>query len=43
MKKQWTAPELEVLDIKETMAGPGLANVDAIFVDDDEVGYLHSS
>jgi hypothetical protein len=29
MKKEWQKPALEVLNINETMAGPGLRYVDA--------------
>ena len=30
MKKEWKSPNLEVLDINETMAGPGLAIEDRL-------------
>ncbi|SCN07069.1 Uncharacterized protein BCINRASA_04226 [Bacillus wiedmannii] len=37
MKKDWTIPTLEVLDINMTMAGPGLKTPDAVQPDVDEV------
>ncbi|MCM3574676.1 paeninodin family lasso peptide [Mesobacillus subterraneus] len=43
MKKDWKAPVLEVLDIKMTMAGPGIRDVDATYEDEDEQGFLHKS
>ncbi|MEH7302881.1 paeninodin family lasso peptide [Neobacillus drentensis] len=43
MKKNWQAPTLEVLDIKMTMAGPGIAIVDQVYEDEDERGALHHS
>lgn len=43
MKKEWQQPTLEVLDIKMTMQGPGLRDVDGTFQDEDEIGYLHKS
>lgn len=36
MKKEWSAPALEVLDIKMTMAGPGEAIPDGVQPDPDE-------
>ncbi|MFQ3544399.1 paeninodin family lasso peptide [Halobacillus rhizosphaerae] len=36
MKKEWKSPNLEVLDINETMAGPGLAIEDDFQNDPDE-------
>ena len=35
MKNNWKKPELEVLDIKMTMAGPGIATPDAVQPDPD--------
>lgn len=35
MKKDWVKPELEVLDVKMTMAGPGLKTPDAYQPDPD--------
>ncbi|MBM7573490.1 paeninodin family lasso peptide [Aquibacillus albus] len=43
MKKEWKQPELEVLDVNQTMMGPGLANVDFTFADEDETIELHVS
>ncbi|MFT9601156.1 paeninodin family lasso peptide [Mesobacillus sp.] len=43
MKKEWKAPVLEVLDVKMTMQGPGIRDVDAQFEDEDEIGFLHKS
>ncbi|AIQ67004.1 MULTISPECIES: paeninodin family lasso peptide [Paenibacillus] len=37
MKKEYSKPALEVLDVKMTMAGPGVAIVDAFQDDPDEV------
>ncbi|WP_141535395.1 paeninodin family lasso peptide [Bacillus cereus] len=37
MKKDWTIPTLEVLDINMTMAGPGLKIPDAVQDDSDEM------
>ncbi|MEX3618250.1 MULTISPECIES: paeninodin family lasso peptide [Bacillales] len=40
MKKEWSVPALEVLDIKMTMAGPGQSIPDAFQPDpDDPVHY----
>ncbi|MFB5267891.1 paeninodin family lasso peptide [Paenibacillus enshidis] len=40
MKKTWETPELEVLDVKMTLAGPGKAIPDAVQPDvDDPVQY----
>lgn len=36
MKKEWSIPTLEVLDVNMTMAGPGKAIPDAIQYDPDE-------
>ncbi|WP_143812967.1 paeninodin family lasso peptide [Paenibacillus sp. XY044] len=36
MRKEWTTPELEVLDVSMTMAGPGEAKPDAFQPDPDE-------
>jgi hypothetical protein len=36
MKKTWEKPELEVLDINMTMAGPGIRWVDTEQTDPDE-------
>ncbi|WP_019383188.1 paeninodin family lasso peptide [Cytobacillus oceanisediminis] len=36
MKKQWQKPELEVLNINMTMAGPGIKTPDAVQPDQDE-------
>ncbi|MGM1050378.1 MAG: paeninodin family lasso peptide [Bacillota bacterium] len=36
MKKEWSAPALEILDIKMTMAGPGNAIPDGVQPDPDE-------
>ncbi|WP_249869450.1 paeninodin family lasso peptide [Oceanobacillus saliphilus] len=41
--KAWNKPVLEVLDINMTMQGPGIRDVDATFVDEDEVVHLHKS
>ncbi|WP_035725439.1 paeninodin family lasso peptide [Gracilibacillus boraciitolerans] len=43
MKQEWNAPQLEVLDVKETMLGPGYKFVDFTFSDIDEVGEIHAS
>lgn len=37
MKNAWVAPELEVLDVSMTMAGPGRSTPDAVQPDEDEV------
>lgn len=37
MKKEWSIPTLEVLDINMTMAGPGDARADAFQPDPDEM------
>ncbi|MDR7000631.1 paeninodin family lasso peptide [Neobacillus niacini] len=34
MKKEWTMPQLEILDIRMTMNGPGNANPDCFDVSD---------
>nr|WP_139378295.1 paeninodin family lasso peptide [Mesobacillus jeotgali] len=36
MKKKWEKPELEVLSVGLTMAGPGLKTPDAVQPDQDE-------
>lgn len=43
MKKEWKAPVLEVLDVKMTMQGPGIRDVDATYEDEDEIVHLHES
>jgi hypothetical protein len=43
MKKEWKVPVLEVLDVKMTMQGAGIRDVDLVFEDEDEIGYLHKS
>jgi hypothetical protein len=35
MKKSWQKPELEVLDVTMTMAGPGIKTPDAVQPDPD--------
>lgn len=37
MKKEWKKPELEVLNVNMTMAGPGLRTPDAVQPDPSEV------
>ena len=37
MKKLWVKPELEVLNVNMTMAGPGIKTPDAVQPDIDEV------
>lgn len=37
MKKQWQKPELEVLNVSMTMAGPGIKTPDATQPDVDEM------
>lgn len=37
MKKEWQTPQLEVLNINMTMAGPGIKTPDAVQPDVDEV------
>lgn len=37
MKKVWVKPELEVLNVNMTMAGPGIKTPDAVQPDIDEV------
>ncbi|WP_407270160.1 paeninodin family lasso peptide [Radiobacillus sp. PE A8.2] len=41
--KKWQQPVLEVLDVKQTMMGPGTANVDFLWSDEDESVELHYS
>jgi hypothetical protein len=36
-KKTWVKPEIEVLDVKLTMAGPGVTKPDSVQPDVDEV------
>lgn len=43
MKKEWKKPELEILDINMTMAGPGLRIVDAFQDDPDHEEADHYS
>lgn len=43
MKKVWQKPELEMLSINDTLAGPGDAYVDATYQDNDETVHLHES
>ncbi|WP_456277314.1 paeninodin family lasso peptide [Bacillus sp. AK128] len=35
MKMEWKKPSLEVLNVSMTMAGPGIANPDAVQPDPD--------
>ncbi|WP_134702561.1 paeninodin family lasso peptide [Ammoniphilus sp. YIM 78166] len=42
MKKQWQKPALEVLDVKMTMAGPGVTTPDAFQPDPDETIHYES-
>ncbi|WP_151736836.1 paeninodin family lasso peptide [Paenibacillus tengchongensis] len=37
MKKEYSKPALEVLDVKMTMAGPGLTIADSFQNDPDEI------
>lgn len=37
MKKEYSKPALEVLDVKMTMAGPGLTIADSFQADPDEI------
>ena len=37
MKKEWSVPSIEVLDINMTMAGPGTRFPDAFQGDPDEI------
>ncbi|CAM3960551.1 MULTISPECIES: paeninodin family lasso peptide [Bacillaceae] len=41
MKKVWKRPELEVLNVRMTMAGPGLTIADAVQPDPDEPDTVH--
>lgn len=43
MKKEWQRPELEVLDVNMTMAGPGLKTVDEFQNDPDQPDADHYS
>ncbi|WP_157929298.1 paeninodin family lasso peptide [Paenibacillus ihbetae] len=36
MKKEWSVPSLEILDVNMTMAGPGNSIPDAVQPDPDE-------
>jgi len=36
MKKEWSVPSLEILDVNMTMAGPGSSLPDAVQPDPDE-------
>lgn len=38
MKKEWKKPELEVLSVNMTMAGPGIRTPDAVQPDPDADG-----
>ena len=40
-KKQWEKPEVEVLDVGKTMAGPGLSYPDAVQPDPDPEDAVH--
>ncbi|AIQ39329.1 paeninodin family lasso peptide [Paenibacillus sp. FSL R7-0297] len=37
MKKEYSKPALEVLDVKMTMAGPGIAIADSFQSDPEEI------
>lgn len=37
MKKEWNTPKLEVLNVKMTMAGPGIKTPDAVQPDPTEM------
>ncbi|NQX48310.1 paeninodin family lasso peptide [Paenibacillus tritici] len=37
MKKEYSKPALEVLDVKMTMAGPGIAIADSFQADPEEI------
>ena len=37
MKKEYSTPSLEVLNVNLTMAGPGVARPDAVQGDPDEI------
>ncbi|WP_054943853.1 paeninodin family lasso peptide [Paenibacillus ihuae] len=37
MKKEYSKPALEVLDVKMTMAGPGISIADSFQDDPDEI------
>lgn len=43
MKRNWEKPSLEILDVKMTMAGPGLRYVDTEQNDPDEQDADHYS
>ncbi|MFM9276966.1 paeninodin family lasso peptide [Paenibacillus jiagnxiensis] len=36
MKKTWETPEMEVLNVKMTLAGPGKKTPDAVQPDEDD-------
>ena len=42
MKKVYSTPELEVLDVKMTLMGPHHGGVDFSYHDEDETVVLHS-
>ncbi|WP_274648628.1 paeninodin family lasso peptide [Paenibacillus humicola] len=42
-KKAWKEPQLEVLDVNMTMAGPGMAIPDAVQNDPDETDHYTPS
>jgi|HigsolmetaAR203D_1030402.scaffolds.fasta_scaffold02415_5 hypothetical protein len=42
-KKEWQTPELEVLDIRQTAAGPGIRFPDQYMSDEDEEVHLNHS
>lgn len=39
MKKEWKAPELEILNVRQTMSGPGKAIPDEVHDDDEHLNY----
>ncbi|WP_058308592.1 paeninodin family lasso peptide [Gracilibacillus massiliensis] len=43
MKQEWQTPQLDVLDVNQTMMGPGNDYVDLTFQDVDETAELHRS
>ena len=43
LKKEWKQPTLEILDIRFTLMGPGIRDVDFTYKDEDEVAQLHKS
>lgn len=40
MRKQWEKPQLEILDINMTMAGPGIRTPDDLQNDPDETTHF---